>query len=168
MLCQRCNEKEATVHLTKIVNGQKTEIYLCEDCAKESGNIPFANNPFSFQNLLSGILNPDVGKYDKSKTDIECKECGSSYREFSNKGLFGCSSCYEEFNKRLDPLFKRIHGNIRHNGKVPKRKGGNLRVKRKIKGLREEMQQAVDAENFEKAAEIRDKIKELKENIGGE
>ncbi|AZO96578.1 UvrB/UvrC motif-containing protein [Halocella sp. SP3-1] len=170
MLCQRCNNKEATVHLTKIVNGEKNEVFLCEECARETGQLPFAgNDPFSFQNLLSGILNPEINSYNTGiKQGDKCGTCGLSYYDFTQNGLFGCADCYETFNDRLNPLLKRIHGETVHNGKVPQRKGGHLRKKRQIKELRDEMQDAVKNENFEKAAEIRDKIKELEDNDGGE
>lgn len=169
MKCQRCNEREASIHLTKIINNQKNEIYLCEDCARETGQLSFAtNNPFSFQSLLKGIINPQVERYEPYQEDYKCKECGMTYREFSKNGFLACSSCYESFNKNLDPLLKRIHGSNRHNGKVPKRRGGDLRLKREIIEMRESIQEAVQREDFEKAAEIRDKIKELEKMIGGE
>ncbi|MFW6030838.1 MAG: UvrB/UvrC motif-containing protein [Halanaerobiales bacterium] len=169
MKCQRCNEKEASIHLTKIINNQKNEIYLCEDCARETGQLTFTtNNPFSFQSLLKGIINPGVERYEPYQEDYKCNECGMTYREFSINGFLACSSCYESFYKNLDPLLKRIHGSNCHNGKVPKRRGGDLRIKKEIEEIREAMQDAVKREDFEKAAEIRDKIKELEKQIGGE
>lgn len=169
MICQRCDKNEATVHLTKIINGEKTELFLCEECAEKTGKISFdSDNPFSFQNLLAGILNPDV---DSSFTDtgkqLKCDNCGMTYQEFSRQGLFGCSECYQTFGDRLDPLVKRIHSSNQHQGKVPKRRGGDLLIERKIDNLREEMQEAVDRENFERAAELRDDIHELEQELGG-
>lgn len=171
MYCQRCNKREATVRLTKIVNNEKTEVYLCKECAKESGKFSFTgSNPFAIQNFLQGILNPEVGSYEQYKQEIECKECGLSYREFTKNGLFGCARCYDSFSEKIEPIFKRVHGNTIHNGKVPKRRGGTLRIRREIEELRDDMQKAVSNENFEKAAEIRDKIKVLEEKVdtGGE
>ena len=75
--------------------------------------------------------------------------------------MLGCSNCYIEFENRLEPILRRIHGNIVHNGKVPKRTGGTLRIRKEIEEYKEEMQRAVDNEEFERAAELRDKIKEL-------
>ncbi len=168
MLCQRCEEREASVHLTKIVNGEKTELFLCEKCAKETGQIPLTgNNPFSFQNLLAGILNPDIGSINNIQSEQDCTECGMSYKEFTQQGLFGCAECYETFSNRLDPLLKRIHGSNKHNGKVPKRRGATLRVKRDLEDLRRKLQLAVEKEEFEQAAELRDKIHELEDKLGG-
>ncbi|MFW6268982.1 MAG: UvrB/UvrC motif-containing protein [Bacillota bacterium] len=169
MLCQNCGEKEATVHLTKIINGEKTEVYLCEECAEEKGKLSFeSDNPFSFQNLLAGILNPQIESFTHSTTKLTCDNCGLTYKEFSENGLFGCSECFEAFGDRLDPLVKRIHGSKNHKGKVPKRKGGKLRIKSEIQDLRKEMEKAVEKENFEKAADLRDEIHELEEKLGGE
>ncbi len=170
MLCQRCGEKEATVHLTKIVNGEKAELFLCEDCAEETGQLSFkTSEPFSFQDLLAGILNPELGSsFTKTKEELKCNNCGMSYKKFSQRGLFGCSKCYETFGNRLHPLVKRIHSSNEHHGKVPKRRGGDLRIQKEIEQLKREMQQAAKKENFEKAAELRDKIGELEEKLGGE
>lgn len=171
MLCQRCNEKEASVHLTKIVNGEKTELFLCKECAEETGQISFdSSDSFSFQNLLAGLLKPQLGETSLSRREDElvCENCGLTYSEFSQEGLTGCSECYNTFGSRLDPLVKRIHGSTEHQGKVPQRRGGDLRIKKEINDLKSEMQQAVDREEFEQAAEIRDKIKDLKQKLGGE
>lgn len=168
MECQRCNKKESTVHLTKIVNGEKNEIYLCEDCARETNQMPFgANNPFSFQNLLSGLLTPETNN-PFMQQDLKCDTCGLNYKDFTKKGLLGCTDCYGAFNSKLEPLLKRIHGSIKHNGKVPKRRGGVLRVKREIEELRKELKQEIAKENFEKAAELRDRIYEMENKMGGE
>lgn len=170
MLCQSCNQNEASVHLTKIINGEKTELYICEECAQKTGQIPFAaQDPFSFKNLLSGILNPGIdSSFNKQKVALKCEKCGLSYQEFTQKGLFACAACYQAFNANLEPLLKRMHGSSEHNGKVPKRRGGALRVKRKIAELREELQREIQVENFERAAELRDEIHALEDNLGGE
>ena len=168
MLCQNCKENEATVHLTRVINGKKTELFLCENCAEEKGQLSFEGEPFSFQNLLAGILNPEMSSSISHSDTFECSGCGLTYKEFSETGLFGCSQCYQEFDTRLDPLVKRIHGSREHQGKIPRRKGGSLRIKNKIDKLRKEMEQVVAEENFERAAELRDQIHELEEKLGSE
>lgn len=170
MLCQRCGEKEATVHLTKIINGKKTEIFLCEDCAEETGQLSLSTgDPFSFHNLLADILNSGLeSSVKESKKSLKCDQCGMAYEEFSKEGLFGCSKCYETFSDKIERLAKRIHGSSLHQGKVPKRRGGKLRIKKEIEELKEKMHKEVEKENFEKAAEIRDKIHDLEDKLGGE
>ncbi|KXS40449.1 MULTISPECIES: UvrB/UvrC motif-containing protein [unclassified Candidatus Frackibacter] len=172
MICQECQERQATVHVTKIINNKKKEIYLCEKCAQEKGELNFGGESFSFNNLLSGLLNHDFStKSAKSKIDLgyqgqsECASCDLSYSEFSKSGKLGCSDCYLNFEERTDKLLKRIHGSNRHTGKVPRRTGEVIRMKKEIQGLRDEMQEAVEKEEFEEAAKLRDKIKELEAEI---
>ncbi len=178
MLCQRCGKKEANVHVTKIINGKKTELFLCEDCAKETGQLSFTtnntfslkniNDPFSFHNLLAGLLNPNIdASFSKEISELKCDNCGMTYKEFSKKGLLGCSQCYNSFSKKLKPLIKRIHGSNEHTGKVPIRKGGELRTKKEIQDLKTRMKEVIEKENFEKAAELRDKIHEMENNLDG-
>jgi len=88
-----------------------------------------------------------------------------TYSQFSKLGRFGCSSCYKYFSDRLDPLFKRVHGGTSHVGKVPKRTGGRIQIKRRIDELKKELQMRILQEEFEAAAEIRDQIRELERNI---
>lgn len=168
MICQECGMKPASLHFTKIINGEKTEFHLCESCAREKGElIPGTPNGFSIHNLLSGLLNfeaPSTGTGSKPQT-LRCEECGLTYSQFSKLGRFGCSSCYNYFSDRLDPLFKRVHGNTTHAGKVPKRSGGLIQYKRDIDQLKKEMTGKIEKEEFEQAAKIRDRIRELEKRI---
>ncbi|KYH35160.1 UvrB/uvrC motif protein [Clostridium tepidiprofundi DSM 19306] len=170
MICDRCHKNEANVHITKIVNGVKQELNLCEKCAKEIeginmiGDIEF-DTPFSLQNIINGIM--DYVNYNKSSKDVNnyelvCRNCNTSYREFKKNGLLGCSECYKNFNEALIPVIKRVQGSIEHTGKVPKNSAKDIYNKRKIIKLKQELQKAIALEEYEKAAEIRDEIKELK------
>ncbi len=172
MICQECGKRPATLHFTKIVNGEKTEFHICESCAREKGElIPGTANGFSIHNLLSGFLDFEpagsnaVGAKPQS---LRCEQCGLTYSQFGKLGRFGCSSCYQYFNDRLDPLFKRVHGNTVHVGKVPKRTGGQIKYKREIDKLKRELMHRVEREEFELAAKIRDQIRELEKKISGE
>ncbi len=168
MLCDKCKEKEATIHITKYVDGEKSEVYLCEQCAKETGHID-DNDVFSFKNLIAGILNPNVEDYkEKSTEGLKCDNCGLTYEEFRREGRVGCPECYNTFEDKLRPLIKRIQGSEKHVGKIPKDKDKYLRVKRDIQELKEEMEKVVADENFERAAEIRDEIYALEQKIGSE
>ena len=170
MFCQECGKKPATLHFTKIVNGEKTEFHICEACAREKGDIPGSPNSFSIHSLLSGILDfdPTVSKglsNMKQQESIRCSNCGLTYTQFSKIGRFGCSNCYNAFSEGLNPLIKRIHGNITHSGKIPKRSGSKIQTKRQIEQLRAELQGSIEAEEFEKAAQIRDQIRELERTM---
>ena len=170
MMCDKCKIRPATVHYTQIINGVKTEMNLCQQCAAEEGILgsevfsTFA--PFSVQNLLSGLMDflPGIKKVEDEQ--LKCEYCGMTYEEFKEKGRLGCSHCYDSFKEELNPLMRRIHGSFEHRGKIPKKAGGALRVKREIEELKEELEKAIKEERYERAAEIRDKIKEIEKGIG--
>ncbi|MTI66515.1 MAG: hypothetical protein FH753_07920 [Firmicutes bacterium] len=166
MICDECGKNSATVHLTKIVNGQKNEVHLCEECAKKNKDFDF-ESPFSIHHFLSGLLDnvQDEPMKVNYNTIEKCENCDMSYSEFKQSGRFGCSECYKQFNNRLGPLFKQIHGHEKHTGKVPKRAGGEIRIRKEIENLKKKLDMAVKKEEFEKAAELRDKIKELESEV---
>jgi len=171
MLCQECGKKPATLHFTKIVNGEKTEFHICESCAREKGEIPGTANGFSIHSLLSGLLDFQPSSagasFGAKPQTLRCEECGLTYAQFSKLGRFGCSSCYRHFGDRLDPLFKRVHGNTVHSGKIPKRSGTQIQFKREIDDLKKELQYRIEHEEFESAAQIRDQIRELERKLSG-
>lgn len=167
MLCEQCKQRPATVHITKVINNQKTEKHLCEVCAQESGNelgLLFEPN-FSFHNLLAGLLEGEAGikkgALNSPAVDLKgkCPSCGLTFTDFRQIGRLGCSDCYAGFGSSLDPLLRRIHGSTAHTGKVPKRAGGRIRVKKEIELLRKKLQEAVQREAYEEAAKIRDEIR---------
>lgn len=169
MLCQECGKRTAALHFTKILNGEKTEFHICETCAREKGElIPGTSNGFSIHNLLSGLLDlgPSTVNAKGVRTqDLRCSECGLTYAQFSKLGRFGCSHCYKTFGEKLDPLLRRVHGNTVHVGKIPKRSGNKIKNRREIENLKRELQQKVEREEFEFAAKIRDKIRELEKGL---
>ena len=170
MLCQDCGKRPATLHFTKIVNGEKTEFHICEACARERGEmIPGAPNGFSIHNLLSGLLDFEPmsagGMREHKPPHSRCETCGMTYAQFSKIGRFGCSDCYRYFSAKLDPLFKRVHGNTVHVGKVPQRAGSLIRSKREIDRLKRDLQERIAREDFESAARIRDRIRELERRL---
>ncbi len=157
MQCQSCNEKPATVHLTEIVEGEKHEVHLCEDCARSEGV-----NPLSAQNLFTHLM--DVAKGPASSEEqIVCDTCGLSYQEFRQRGRLGCSEDYKLFKEGLTQLLDRIHGSSQHLGKIPARAGAGLRVERELMELKRELGRVVQREEYERAAEIRDRIRRLEE-----
>ncbi len=174
MICQRCQEKAATVHYTKVVNGQKTEYHLCEQCAHEGGelDLSFGFDPgFSIHNLLAGLL--DMEAHQKpgtagSRGSAQCPTCGQTYSEFGRTGRLGCSDCYLAFDKQLEPLFRRIHGSSSHSGKVPERTGGLAKLEQSIRQLSSQLEQAVEREDYEQAAALRDQIKQLRQQLAGQ
>ena len=169
MLCDECGKRVATVHITKIENGKKTDFHLCEKCAMAKNSISI-NTSFSINDLLTGILNnTDYFPFKVGFPDeLKCPVCGLGYSRFRETGRFGCSNCYKTFSDKLNPLFRRLHGNISHTGKIPVKAGGNMKNAREIEKLKAALSFAVKNEEYEKAAELRDRIKELDRIIKGE
>ena len=171
MLCQECKNLKAVVHLTKIINGVKTEIHLCQECANNKGEFDLAVEPnFSLHHLFAGLLDleglePAVNP--PTVTKVQCEGCGLTYDQFSQIGRLGCAKCYEQFGEKLSLLLKRIHGSTQHTGKVPERSGSLIKVKKEIEKLRSALQQKIMNEEFEEAAVLRDKIRELDKAVEG-
>lgn len=162
MLCNECGKNEAKVHVTHIFNGKKTESHLCEECAKK--NQTFLNSNFSMENLFSAMLNNafNTTTYMPSKG---CTKCGMTFDEFKNTGKFGCSDCIDTFKQRLLPVVKNIQGYDTHTGKIPKRAGGSYKIQKDIEKLKAQLKKAIDSEEYERAAQLRDKIREMEGNI---
>ncbi len=165
MLCDECQKRPATVHMTKIIQGQKEEIHLCEVCAKNKENISL-HNPFTIPNFLTSLLDTNMSpQHSFVYGDEMCQECGMTFLRFKQEGRLGCEACYEVFEKKLNPLIKKIQGNQQHVGKVPRRTGGVIHLKREVKQLKQRLQQLIEAEEFESAANIRDEIRDKEEQI---
>lgn len=167
MKCQRCNKNEANTHLTKIINGVKKEIYLCEQCAENSQEIIGFKMGFDhdIENFFSGFLG---GVQKKSlHQQKRCEKCGMGVDELLGRGKPGCASCYRTFSDILMKPLKQIHGANKHIGKIPLRAGEGVRKATEIDRLANELNKAVMEQNFEHAAELRDRIKELKESQEG-
>ena len=159
MRCEICAKFEATVHLTEIVNDKVTKLNLCEACAKEKGTE--MEEHFGLNDLLAGLA--DIGATVKPEVagTIKCPSCGFSYQDFRKVGRLGCGGCYEAFKKELTQLLRRIHSADRHVGKVPVMMGKTVKDIQTIQELRLKMDKAIQTEEFEEAARLRDKIKEL-------
>lgn len=170
MLCENCHKREASVHQTMITNGEREEHHLCEVCAREAGTLPDFSFPnLSVQQLLGSFLGQEAfgGPAVKPslKAEPTCRHCGMTYSEFAESGVLGCAKCYQEMEPHLLPLIKRIQGTTSHSGKVPKRTGGIARKRRELEGLRRNLEQAIQNEQYEEAARVRDQIKQMEAEI---
>lgn len=168
MKCPICGKKKATIHLTEIVDGKVTETHICESCAKDKSSE--IEQDFGLGDLLAGLSGfvPQT-QATPVKEDIVCKKCGLQYEEFKEYGRLGCSQCYADFEKPLGRLLKKIHGSQHHLGKrplkynEPQKEQGDL--SKDVKGeLKEKLQQAIDSEEFERAAMLRDQLRTLENN----
>lgn len=162
MLCDICGKNSATVHLTEIIDNQMNELHLCEGCAREKSTQ--MEQQFGLSDLLAGLA--EFEKPAKEAGDyvtVKCPNCGLTYADFKKIGRLGCGECYNAFKKYLGPLLKRIHGSNQHVGKSPILKTTVKVSKKKVdlQELRAKLSKAIEVEDFENAAKIRDQIKEL-------
>lgn len=164
MLCEKCRQSEATVHITRVVNGSRQDRHYCEACATTQETLDF-DTPFAANSFLTSLIEsiqstPIKVNYIKTTT---CTKCGMNYGRFRQTGRLGCDECYQAFGDKLAPLIKRVQGFDRHTGKAPRRAGGALRLKREIEGLKAELQRALAEEAYETAAVLRDRIRALEQ-----
>ena len=159
MFCDICGKFEATVHLTEIVNDQVTKLHLCEECAREKG--AEMEEHFGLSDLLAGLSDVGATLEPEIAETVKCPNCGFTYQNFRKVGRLGCGTCYEAFKKHLTPLLKRIHGSDRHVGKMPLTVGKTVKDTRDLQELKINMEKAIQAEEFEEAARLRDQIRAL-------
>ncbi len=161
MSCDQCREREAVIHLTQIVNEQVTTLHLCERCAAEKG----VESPGAVAKTPLGTFLAAMGKglpevTPAPKISETCSRCGGSLQDFRESGRLGCPECYRAFESPLRDLLRRLHGSTHHLGEryaesgapIP---GGRLQAAE----LREQLRVAVETENFELAAELRDRLR---------
>ena len=191
MLCNICKAREARIFYTEIINGEKKEQYLCEECAARNTSLrlkaPFGGETFSLGGLLSGLFEGEQERTrvrEKSQgsapsgaeAGLACPECGMTYEEFKEHGRFGCAACYRNFGKLLTRNMKNIQGSDVHVGKRPKSAGERAERQAQqaepapelseIERLRLQLDQAVEREEYELAAALRDRLRELKREKG--
>ena len=161
MKCDICHAKEATVHLTEIINNKVTKLHLCEQCTREKSEE--MEEHFGLADLLSGLtdLVPIVEKEEKVSTGIKCPSCGFTFQNFRKMGRLGCPACYETFSNQLSPLLRKIHGSDHHLGKVPSKKETVHDKTSLFSSLKTSLEQAIKREEFEEAARLRDQIRAL-------
>ncbi|HVZ81821.1 MAG TPA: UvrB/UvrC motif-containing protein [bacterium] len=176
MLCQRCNQRPATVFFSQTIGNQTTQAHLCEPCAQEQtqaygGMNPIAFNPFTaLSDLLhnfmdwgnGGIEEVQSGRVGSVAVDpqVQCPYCGYQLSTFRTNGRLGCTKCYESFKSALQPLISGIHGNVQHVEEGPRAEAvpPDPKADPDIQGMRERMKALIEAEKFEDAARLRDEI----------
>lgn len=155
MTCDVCGEREAIVNLTQIENGEATAMHLCERCAAERGVEP----PAPGKTPLGGFL-AAMGELSAGGGEA-CPSCGATLQSFRESGRLGCSECWNAFEPSLRELVRRLHGSTYHVGERYSHETGEIPTAQLERELREKLKEAVAAENFELAAELRDRLRVL-------
>jgi protein arginine kinase activator len=158
MKCDACGEKEATVFLTQIVEGNMHKVNLCESCAKDKG----VNDPqgFALADVLMG-LGSEKEIQGTAAGKVRCAACGFTLADLKKTGRLGCPECYDTFETHLEGMLKNMHKGLDHLGKIP---SGLLEVRKRdatIQDLRASLDEAVAGEQYERAAALRDQIRSI-------
>ncbi len=162
MLCQQCGLHPATTHIRTSINGVQQEKMLCSECAAKE-------NLGGLSSLFTGGLLGSLLKNDLSGTTaagaIRCTRCGISFEEIARSGKVGCADCYQQFREKLSPTVERLHGKADHVGKSPNGpKESTPPALLRLEQLKEQLAKAIETQEFELAAKLRDEIRELEGN----
>ncbi|MBX3744674.1 MAG: UvrB/UvrC motif-containing protein [Verrucomicrobiae bacterium] len=164
MLCSICQKNEAKVHLTQIVDDKMQKVDLCEACSKAKGVTDPAG--FSLADLLLGLGAAQDGGENRPTPkagELSCPGCGLSQADFKKSGRFGCPQCYTTFAEGLPGMLKTMHKGLRHIGKVPQTHRPKRDPADLLRQLNRRLEKAIQMENFEEAAQLRDQIRALKQ-----
>ncbi len=165
MLCQNCGKAQATTHIKRVVNGDTTEHHLCSQCAGELGYTDMFSGfaPLSLSDFFGDFLG-DFNKKAIGAKVQRCPRCGNSFNDIVRESQLGCAECYRTFFEKLQPSLERIHGRALHNGKkitVEQTESKEPSKEEQLEQLKARLSQAIQEQEFEQAAKLRDEIREL-------
>jgi protein arginine kinase activator len=158
-----CKQNVAKVHLTQIVGDKMQKVDLCEACAKEKG----VNDPagFSLADLLLGLGASQEIDQGSEGAELKCPRCGFTQADFKKNGRLGCSECYVTFAEGLETLLKTMHKGTHHAGKVPAALRRKVDLSERLTSLDKKLKDAIQQEDYESAARLRDEMNEMKEKL---
>ncbi|HEY3219428.1 MAG TPA: UvrB/UvrC motif-containing protein [Gemmatimonadales bacterium] len=171
MLCDNCKERDAIINLTQVEHDSKVTLHLCEQCAQQKGvetGGAVLKSPLG--NFLGAVVKGAGGGtgagalVPASGDGLRCPACGSTMRDFRDSGRLGCDQCYVSFDVHLRDLLRRLHGSSQHVGEryeIPGAASGDSDPRSRLLELKAQLRRAVEGENFELAAELRDRIRVL-------
>ncbi|MEX1258433.1 MAG: UvrB/UvrC motif-containing protein [Gemmatimonadota bacterium] len=162
MVCHNCGAQNAVVHLTQVVDKEMKTLHLCERCAAEKGVEPTAiPENFPLTDLLAQ-MGHDERVPKEGGASASCSFCALTFTEFKESGRLGCPHCWSTFEGPLRSLLRRIHGGSQHLGKVYLSPDPSVSEREKrMESLRRKLHRAVELEDFERAAELRDEIRSM-------
>lgn len=179
MLCERCKKNNATVFYRESINGKERSLSLCEECAekaRKNGELEtefpvdgFFTKPLMGVDKLFGSLFGFPQLVGQTTSDgKKCPLCGATFRDLMAEGKAGCPECYKTFSDELSSTISRIHGATAHTGGAPSRFKAGRDLKQKIRSLEKGIKTAVEEENYEEAARLRDELRAIRAEKGDE
>lgn len=164
MKCQNCQESEASIHFKEVAEGLLREIHLCESCAVEKGyHLVIEQNKLSIVNQFIWMAENLYPESASKVGAVQCDRCGLRFSQFARTGRLGCADCYQAFSSHLPQVLRRVHGNIRHKGRTPSATAPTDPNRQTLERLRQDLTRAIEREEFEAAARLRDQIRELEQ-----
>ncbi len=161
-VCEECGRRRATVHLTDLTGDKPVLRHYCDRCYAKQEATGSLSPADLFAHILAAVA-PGLRELSEKK----CPECGISYLEFRQSGVLGCPADYQAFGESMAKLLEQVHGSRRHCGKVPPQAGRRAAIQSKLRVLRARQERAVSREDYELAAELRDRIKALEAETDG-
>lgn len=163
--CQNCKTRPAKVHYTEIVNDNMVAMNLCLECAEEKGIDVQKGGSYGLGDLVAGLIDDTVVSEADRISKVRCPTCGYEYSDFKKIGRLGCPECYDAFEAQLVPVLRHVHGSTQHAGKKATQVGERAVIRERMTALREELSEAISAEDYERAAAIRDEIRGLEAQV---
>lgn len=164
MKCEICGLKDAVIHIRQIQKESVHELHICEECAREKGLIREEETELPVTNLLAGLIDGAEVPGAAEKAAVSCPRCGTRLAEFRKSGRFGCATCFQVFESDLRAIVSQMAARPRHAGKLPAAAGGSAPHPDR-EALRMDLRAAVEAEDYERAAQLRDRLRELESDV---
>lgn len=166
MLCEKCKTREANVHLVKIINGERREEWLCEECIKGFAEEAMFSSLSEIdgeeiKGSLDKLLGQTIQKNKEKVIDILCYGCGLKYSVYKKSGQLGCNKCYDSFLSNIKHVIKSKHGSYTHVGKIPNGESDDIKYLRTIRAIELNLKKAIANEEYENAARLRDEKNEF-------
>jgi protein arginine kinase activator len=168
VICQICKSRPAKVHYTEIVNSNMVAMNLCLECAEEKGIEVQKSGSYGLGDLVAGLIDTTVDTESERISKVRCPTCGYQYSDFKKIGRLGCPDCYTAFESQLVAVLRHVHGSTQHAGKKATRVGERAVIRERVAALREELTEAIQDEDYERAASLRDEIRALESQVEGE
>lgn len=160
--CSQCGAADSVIELTQIEAGEVRKVLLCAKCAAEKGiQTPGAYTDTPLGGLLAALGGASaIPEAPAGGGNELCPGCGAGLDDFRQTGRLGCEQCYDTFSESLGELLRRLHGSALHAGRAPAGHGATTQPAESVPVLKERLRQAVAAEQFELAAQLRDQLRD--------